>query len=357
MPDSFVVLQPALPILVILATLGLFAVLRGTLQRILPLDENPLVEAVDSLLPQTQCAQCGFPGCRPYAEAVVEGADLTLCPPGGPELITELSQLMRREPASESAPAAADNLVAVIREADCIGCALCLPPCPVDAIIGAKEQMHTVIAGECTGCELCIPACPVDCIELVPGPVREAPPSKRLRSQTAILPRNQASYGCINCGRCVPACPKQLLPDQLFKVLKADALDAAAALNLADCIECGLCDRVCPSQLPLANEFASGKIVQSQIELEAQAKATMKQRYGAHLEREAARATEQESRRAARLARLRKAPAAKADATKADATKADTAKADATKADAANADASQAASAKADRSDAVQETR
>ena len=125
------------------------------------------VEAVDRLLPQTQCAQCGFPGCRPYAEAVVEGsAAINLCPPGGDETVRRLARLLGKDvmPLAEAAVEA----VAVIDEAACIGCYHCRNACPVDAIVGAPQFMHTVIAAECTGCVLCVAPCPVDCIEMRP---------------------------------------------------------------------------------------------------------------------------------------------------------------------------------------------
>lgn len=131
-----------------------------------------LVSRIDSLLPQTQCRQCGYPGCRPYAEAIAGGiADIYLCPPGGPETVRQLEQLLGRRttpPGSgpESAPAPP---LAHIDEALCIGCVKCVRACPVDAILGAAGQMHTVIPGLCTGCGLCVAPCPVDCITLVPG--------------------------------------------------------------------------------------------------------------------------------------------------------------------------------------------
>jgi electron transport complex protein RnfB len=131
--------------------------------------EGDLVDRIDELLPQTQCAQCGYPGCRPYATAVADGtAAINLCPPGGNDTIHRLAKLLGREiiPLEEvSTPA-----VAVIDEAACIGCYLCVESCPVDAIVGAHQFMHTVIENECTGCELCIPPCPVDCITMRPLP-------------------------------------------------------------------------------------------------------------------------------------------------------------------------------------------
>lgn len=128
-------------------------------------DAGGLLDAIDVLLPQIQCAQCGYPGCRPYAEAILNGAALDLCPPGGQATASELAALLGRQKENPTVAAAVDQ-VAVIDESACIGCALCLDACPVDAIVGANKYLHTVIADRCTGCELCIAPCPVDCIEL-----------------------------------------------------------------------------------------------------------------------------------------------------------------------------------------------
>lgn len=130
-------------------------------------DDGDLVEQVNDLLPQTQCAQCGFPGCRPFAAAVVEGtAAINLCPPGGEETVRRLANLLGRDvlPLAESV----EPSVAIIDESLCIGCTHCRTACPVDAIVGAHQLMHTVIASECTGCELCVAPCPVDCISMRP---------------------------------------------------------------------------------------------------------------------------------------------------------------------------------------------
>ena len=135
--------------------------------RKLPADHDSLVEDVNRLLPQTQCAQCGYPGCRPYARAIVEdGAPINLCPPGGAETMQRLAELLGRDPAPLTGVSQAAAGLAVIDEALCIGCTYCREVCPVDAILGAHQFMHTVIAAECTGCELCVPRCPVDCIRM-----------------------------------------------------------------------------------------------------------------------------------------------------------------------------------------------
>lgn len=132
---------------------------------------DPVAERINALLPQTQCGQCGYPGCRPYATAIARGvADINQCPPGGEAGIRALANLLNREPK----PLNPDNgiekprTVAVIDENICIGCTKCIQACPVDAIMGANKQMHTVIEAECTGCELCVAPCPVDCIDMVP---------------------------------------------------------------------------------------------------------------------------------------------------------------------------------------------
>jgi len=134
---------------------------------------DSVVAAVNALLPQTQCAQCGYPGCRPYAEAVVDGeAGIDQCPPGGEATIESLALLLGRDavPLDTRYGTSKPPQLALIDEANCIGCALCLPACPVDAILGAHHFMHTVIEADCTGCELCLAPCPTDCISLVPRP-------------------------------------------------------------------------------------------------------------------------------------------------------------------------------------------
>ncbi len=126
-----------------------------------------LVEQIDSLLPQTQCTKCGYSGCKPYAQAISDGlAGINQCPPGGITGIKKLATLLKlkEEPLDSNFGIEKPRQVAFIIEEDCIGCTKCLPPCPVDAIIGANKQMHSIIAAECTGCELCIAPCPVDCI-------------------------------------------------------------------------------------------------------------------------------------------------------------------------------------------------
>ncbi len=126
---------------------------------------DPLVEKIDSVLPQTQCGQCGYPGCRPYAEAIAKGEEINLCPPGGAEGVQKLADLLGREVKALDAEEKPKQ-VALIDENTCIGCTLCIQACPVDAIVGAAKQLHTVVAKLCTGCELCVPPCPVECIRM-----------------------------------------------------------------------------------------------------------------------------------------------------------------------------------------------
>jgi len=131
---------------------------------------DPLVEQLDELLPQTQCGQCGYPGCKPYAQAIADGEAINKCAPGGDDTIKKIAALMGVEVQPLDESHASDNTlkVAFIIEEDCIGCTKCIQACPVDAILGAAKQMHTIIIDECTGCDLCVAPCPVDCIEMVP---------------------------------------------------------------------------------------------------------------------------------------------------------------------------------------------
>lgn len=152
-------------------TIALIALLAGLAlsyaSHKLPAKNSDLVEQVNKLLPQTQCGQCGYPGCRPFAEAVVDGiAEINLCPPGGDATVKRLADLLGRDVLPLAEPANPEPVVAVIDESRCIGCFHCRTACPVDAIIGAHHLMHTVIESECTGCELCVAPCPVDCISM-----------------------------------------------------------------------------------------------------------------------------------------------------------------------------------------------
>jgi electron transport complex protein RnfB len=151
--------------------------------------ENPtLIDQINALLPQTQCGQCSFSGCRPYAEAIASGnADINQCPPGGDEGIRDLAGLLgvASKPLNTEFGLHKPTSVAFIIEQDCIGCVKCIAACPVDAIVGAAKFMHTVIASECTGCELCIAPCPVDCIVMGPSPVNAVESSRVQKSAQA----------------------------------------------------------------------------------------------------------------------------------------------------------------------------
>ena len=146
----------------------------GVAARKLRVESDPVAEQINSILPQTQCGQCGYAGCRPYSEAMAAGeADINRCPPGGEATIQALADLLGREakPLDEDCgEEKAVRTVAYIDEDLCIGCKLCIQACPVDAIVGAPRHMHTVIADECTGCDLCVEPCPVDCIEMIEVP-------------------------------------------------------------------------------------------------------------------------------------------------------------------------------------------
>ena len=152
-------------------TIALLALLAGLAlsyaSQSLPADSGELVEQVNELLPQTQCAQCGYPGCRPYAQSIVDdGIAINLCPPGGDDTIRRLATLLGTDVLPLAEKQALERAVAVIDESLCIGCMHCRNACPVDAIVGAHQLMHTVIEKECTGCELCVAPCPVDCISM-----------------------------------------------------------------------------------------------------------------------------------------------------------------------------------------------
>lgn len=148
----------------------LFGALLGYAAIKYKVDADPIVEQIDQILPQTQCGQCGYPGCRPYAEAIANGDEINKCPPGGAQTIKALAELMGvdEKPLDSAHGEESIRKVAFIREAECIGCTKCIQACPVDAIIGTSKQMHTVITSECTGCDLCVAPCPVDCIDMLP---------------------------------------------------------------------------------------------------------------------------------------------------------------------------------------------
>ena len=160
-----------LAIFAVCALFTVFGLLLGLSSIRFRVEGDPLVEKIDALLPQTQCGQCGFPGCRPYAEAIAKAeAEINQCPPGGEGGVKALADLLGVEPKPLNAEYGEEKpkSIALIDEQKCIGCTLCIQACPVDAILGAPKLMHTVIASECTGCELCVAPCPVDCIHMEP---------------------------------------------------------------------------------------------------------------------------------------------------------------------------------------------
>ncbi len=155
----------------LLALLALvFGVVLGYAAIKFKVEGDPMVEQIEQALPQTQCGQCGYPGCRPYAEAIAKGeAPINRCPPGGEATVAKLAEMLGVEPEPLEGDAAdSQPKVAFIIEEDCIGCTKCIQACPVDAILGTGKQMHTVIPDLCTGCDLCVEPCPVDCIEMRP---------------------------------------------------------------------------------------------------------------------------------------------------------------------------------------------
>ena len=221
------------------------------------------LESILGLLPQTQCGACQYPGCRPFAEALDGGAaPVDACTPGGALLARRLSVLLDRPlPAlanAVTATALPAPLLAVIREAECIGCTKCIAPCPVDAIVGAAKQLHTVITEACTGCGLCLPPCPVDCIELSPAPIESVWPLAD--SPAAIAAREGADIAaCTACGDCATVCPSALAPASLAQVLSLADAQQAATLGLERCTECGDCARICGEVIPLTAYFIQGK--------------------------------------------------------------------------------------------------
>ncbi len=148
---------------------AIFGVILGFASIRFKVKADPIVDQIDSILPQTQCGQCGYPGCRPYAEAIANGDDINKCPPGGQAGIEKLAALMGID-VPEDVHGVEENIktVAFIHEDMCIGCTKCIQACPVDAIVGGTKALHTVIKNECTGCDLCVAPCPTDCIEMIP---------------------------------------------------------------------------------------------------------------------------------------------------------------------------------------------
>ena len=240
--------------------------------------EDEVVKAINECLPQTQCAQCGHPGCLPYAQAIAEGEAINHCPPGGKQTISALAQLLGREeiPLDETFGSELPKRVAVIREAECIGCTLCIQACPVDAIVGAQQFMHSVLEDVCTGCDLCLPPCPVDCIDMIVTTGSTTQTGKGLKKTLKPL-LNQTESECIRCGDCEVVCPKDLQPQYLF--WQRSSTDAMVELDLDACIECRLCDRVCPSAIPLTQYFQAAKQTLRNAEADKREADLAKQRY------------------------------------------------------------------------------
>lgn len=228
-------------------------------------NQNSVVEKINALLPQSQCGSCGYPGCRPYAQAVAEGDAINKCAPGGEATLLALAELLNRPKVSPdtSYGITQPERVAFIREEDCIGCGRCLPVCPVDAILGAPQYMHTVITAECTGCDLCLAPCPVNCIDMIAAPedepIEKPSGQRHSKASTSELAPTTPVQPCIRCGLCTDVCPASLLPGQLHWYAQAQKIDMLATLKLPDCIECGLCEHVCPSNLPLVQQFREAK--------------------------------------------------------------------------------------------------
>jgi Na+-translocating ferredoxin:NAD+ oxidoreductase subunit B len=162
-------------VIVIAVLAAIFGLILGFASIRFKVEADPIVEQIDAILPQTQCGQCGYPGCRPYAEAIANGDEINKCPPGGQAAIEKLADLMGVEVQDSAHEEENIKTVAFIHEDMCIGCTKCIQACPVDAIIGGTKSMHTVIKDECTGCDLCVAPCPTDCIEMIP--VKDTPES------------------------------------------------------------------------------------------------------------------------------------------------------------------------------------
>lgn len=287
-------LQVLTGIIAIVTLGGAAAFMLTYFSRLFPSNSGPVVDQVNQLLPQTQCAQCGFPGCLPYAEAIVAGDNINLCPPGGQETVDALAKLLGRSALSlENDTRNEPRTIVRIRESECIGCTLCLPACPVDAIIGAPQLLHSVIEQTCTGCDLCLEPCPVDCIDIIVvqddvvsdkvaskqiTPKKIAKPSKALPQHP--LP---TMTECIRCDACETKCPKDLAPQALYWA--KGSLDMLQALKLDDCIECKLCDRACPSNLPLTQIFIDEKARIQQRKVEFVEAERLQVRYEKHAAR------------------------------------------------------------------------
>ncbi|WP_300178803.1 electron transport complex subunit RsxB [uncultured Aliivibrio sp.] len=155
-------------VIAIAALALIFGLILGFASIKFKVESDPIAEQIDAILPQTQCGQCGYPGCKPYATAIANGDDINKCPPGGQATIEKLADLMGVDVPSTDDEVVNVKTIAFIHEDMCIGCTKCIQACPVDAIVGGTKALHTVIEAECTGCDLCVAPCPTDCIEMIP---------------------------------------------------------------------------------------------------------------------------------------------------------------------------------------------
>ncbi|QIA76351.1 electron transport complex subunit RsxB [Rodentibacter caecimuris] len=156
-------------LLIVISLLALiFGAILGFASLKLKVEADPIVEKIDAILPQSQCGQCGYPGCKPYAEAVCNGDSITKCVPGGRDTIVKIAEILGVDVPAVDGMEEPVETVAFIDENMCIGCTKCIQACPVDAIIGTNKMMHTIIPDLCTGCELCVAPCPTDCISMIP---------------------------------------------------------------------------------------------------------------------------------------------------------------------------------------------
>lgn len=200
------------------------------------MDTNPLVARINALLPQTQCGKCGHAGCKPYAEAIAGGSPINRCPPGGAVTIRALAKLLNLQPQPLDPVHGIEDVrkVATIREAECIGCTLCIQACPVDAILGSGKLMHTVIVSECTGCDLCVAPCPVDCIDMLPA-ANELPPASDIldmhaRRQRAVYWQQRYEFLLARkAGELVTEQQQRLVPTEPAQAAATDAQATIAA--------------------------------------------------------------------------------------------------------------------------------
>lgn len=259
-----------------------------------------VIARIEDLLPQTQCGQCDYAGCRPYAEAVAEGDAINKCVPGGQQVIDSLVSLLGCGASTPIVPINDADYIPVkahISEAECIGCNKCVPPCPVDAIIGSPKNVYTVIDSECTGCGLCISACPVDCIALLPLAYEQQP-------EPAEIPVVNSNNACISCNFCAEVCPAQLYPQKLYAFANDMAWHKLYDQQLLNCIECGACSRVCPSEIPLDTIFKQSKKMVLATKQDKEIAKHAKERYEFRKVRLLSEREAREKKRAARMQTL-----------------------------------------------------